>query len=196
MNFAGLRPHHAGDDVGELPGARDRDLLARGDDGAGDGAGMPFFAEDVEDLGKIDLGGLRNDVCRGRTAMSHAHIERPVQAKRVSAAGVVDLHRRHPDIHHHAIDPINALCRTNFGQIRELALDQRQAAKPAIDKREPAGDGGAVAVDADDARIGRLEKRVAVPACPKGGIDINPAVMRRQHLDGLAAEHGNMTGGR
>jgi hypothetical protein len=78
--------------------------------------------------------------------------------------------------------------------MRESILDQYQPAGPAIDEVKAASDRGAVAVDADDARFGGLEKRFRVAAGPEGGVDIETAVTRRQHLDGLTAEHGNMTG--
>ena len=65
----------------------------------------------------------------------------------------------------------------------------------AIDQIEPAGNRRPVAVDADDAGSRRVEDRAAVAAGAEGGVDIDSAVAGREHLDRLAAENGDMTGG-
>ena len=108
--------------------------------------------------------------------MSHPHVERAIEAERKTAAGLVDLHRGHPDIHHHAVDGMRALRGANFGEIGEPILDQGQPAVRSIDKVESARDGGAVAIDADHARIRRIEDGLGITAGAKGGIDIDPAV--------------------
>ena len=51
-----LAAKHAGDDVGELAGARDRLFRPAGDNGAGDGAGALLLAERGDDGGKVALG--------------------------------------------------------------------------------------------------------------------------------------------
>ena len=56
-----------------------------------------------------------------------------------------------PDIHHDAIDRVDALRGANLGEIGKPVLDQRQPAGRSVDQIEPAGDGRPVAVDADDA---------------------------------------------
>jgi hypothetical protein len=68
VDLAGLGPHHLADDLGQLAGGQDRRFLARGDDGAGDGAGMPLLAEDVDDFGEIGLGSFGDDVRRTSTS--------------------------------------------------------------------------------------------------------------------------------
>ena len=57
MDLAGPGAHDARDDVGERARGRIGASRARGDDGAGDGARMPLFAERRDDGGKIALGG-------------------------------------------------------------------------------------------------------------------------------------------
>ena len=70
---------------------------------------------------------------------------------------------------------------------------QREPASRLIHQIESAQDRGAVAVDADHAGSLDVEDGAAVAAGPEGGVDIDPAVAGAKHLDGLAAEHGNMT---
>ena len=135
--------------IGQRAGGRDRRFLARGDDGAGDGARMTLFAEDIDDVGEIGLGGLGDHVRRGRAVMAHPHVERTAEAKREAALGLVELHRGNPDVHHDAVDRRNPLRGANLGEIGKPVLDQRQPAARPIDQIEPARDRRAVAVDAD-----------------------------------------------
>ena len=178
MNFARLRPHHLRDDIGQRARGRDRRFLARGDDGAGDGARMTLFAEDVDDVGEIGLGRPRDHIGRGRAVMAHPHVERTVEAKREAALGLVELHRGHPDIHHDAVDRRDTLRGADLGEIGEAVLDQGQPAVRPIDQIEAAGNGGAVAVDADDPGSRDVEDGAAVAAGPEGGVDIDAAVAR------------------
>src|ERR1700733_7321964 len=61
-----------------------------------------------------------------------------------------------------------------------------------LDQFEAARNRGAIAIDADDARLRRLEDGPAVAAGAEGGVDINPAVARPQPGEHLAAEYRNM----
>ena len=122
---------------------------------------MTLFAEDIDDVGEIGLGGLGDHIGRGRAVLAHPHVERAVETKREAAPGLVELHRGHPDIHHDAVDRSDALRGANLGQIGKAVLDQGEPAARPIDQIEAAGDRGAVAVDADDpgsrsSRIARL----------------------------------------
>ena len=167
---------------GERPRGRDRRLLARGDDGAGDAAGMPLFAEDVDDVGEIGLGRARDHVRGGRAVLAHPHVERTAETKRKAAAGLVKLHRGHPDIHHDAVDRIDALGGADLGQAGKSRFDQRQPSGRSIDEIEPAGDGGSVAVDADHPGSRHVENHPAIAAGPEGGIDDKC----RRHADGAS----------
>ena len=128
MDFVRLGAHHLADDIGQRLRGRDRRFLARGDDGAGDGARMTLLAEDVDDVGKIGLGGLRDHIRRGRAVMAHPHVERAAEPEREAALGLVELHRGDADIHHDAVDRIDALRGANLGKIGEAVLDQGQPA--------------------------------------------------------------------
>src|SRR6202021_44936 len=61
-----------------------------------------------------------------------------------------------------------------------------------LDQFEAPRNRGAIAIDADDARLRRLEDGPAVAAGAEGGVDINPAVARPQPGEHLAAEYRNM----
>ena len=97
---------------------------------------MTFFAENVDDVGKIGLGCFRDHVRRGRAVMAHPHVERATEAKREAAFGLVELHRGHPDVHHDAIDRVDPLRGANFGKIGKPVLDQREPAVRSIDQVE------------------------------------------------------------
>ena len=124
--------------------------------------------------------------------MAHPHVERAAEPERKAALGLVELHRGNADIHHDAIDRIHALRGADFGQIGESVLDQSEPAARPVDQIEPAGDSGAVAVDADHPGPRHLEDRPAVAAGAEGRIDKNTAVARREPLDRLAAQYGDM----
>src|SRR5260370_26103830 len=153
---------------------------------------MTLFTEDVDDIGEIGLGCLRDHIRRGRTIMAHSHVERASEAKREAAIGLVELHRRHADVHHDAVDRVGSLCRANFGKIGKPVLDQREPAVRSIDQIEPGHYRWPVAVDADDPGSAGLEDGPAVTASAKGGVDINTAGTGLKHPDRLAAKDGNM----
>src|SRR5712691_593076 len=192
MDLAGLSAHHAGDDVGKRARGRDRRVLARGDDGAGYAARMALLAENVDDVGKLGLGRLRDHVRRRRPVLPHPHVERTVETEGKAAPGLVELHGGDADVHHDAVDSREALRRANVSQVGKPLFDQRQPAGRALDQIEPAGNGGAVTVDADQSGSRDIEDRAAVAAGPEGGVDIDTARMRAQHLNRLAAENRNM----
>src|SRR5258705_5300592 len=122
----------------------------------------------------------------------HPHVERAAEAKRETALGLVKLHRGDPDVHHHAIDSVDALRGANFGKIGKPVLDRREPAVRSIAQTESGRHGRPVAVDADDPGTGGVEDGPAVTARTKGGIDINAAGTGLKHPDRLAAEDGNM----
>ncbi len=73
------------------------------------------------------------------------------------ARGFVELHRRDADIHDDAVERHGVFGFGDLGQLGETAFDQRETAVHRIDKARAAGDGGPIAVNADDAAIGRLK---------------------------------------
>ena len=156
-------------------------------------ARMPLLAEDIDDVGEIGFRRARDDVGRGRAGLAHPHVERTVETEREAALGLVELHRGDADIHHDAVDGIDALRRTDLGEIGKAVLDQRQPARGAFDQLEAAGNRRAVAIDRDDAGSRHIQDRAAVAAGAEGGVDIDAAIARARDLDRLAAEHGDMT---
>src|ERR1700733_4010290 len=122
-------------------------------------------------------------------AVGHAHVEGAVEAEREAAVGLVELHRGDADVHHHAVDGFKSLTRANLAEMREAVFHQRQPAFRPVHEVEPAGDGSAVAVDADDAGSPDLEDSSAVAARAEGRVDVDAAFAGLEHLDRLAAEH-------
>ena len=153
---------------------------------------MTLFAEDIDDVGEIGLGGLRNDIRRGRPVMAHPHVERAAEPEREAALGLVELHRGNADVHHDAIDGGRALRGADVGEVGESVLDQGQPAVGLVDQIEAAGNRRPVAVDADDPGSRDSEDRAAVAAGAEGRVDIDAAVPGSEHLDRLAAENGDM----
>ena len=173
MNLARLSTHHLGDEIGQRPGRGDRRFLARGDDRTRHRAGVTLFAEDVDDVGKIGLGRSCDHIRRGRAILPHPHIEGTVGAERKAAPGLVELHRGDADIHHDAVDRGHALRGADFREVGEAVLDQSEAAFRALDKVKAARNRRAIAVDADDARLPRLEDRLAIAARAERRVDID-----------------------
>ena len=157
MNFVRLGAHDLADDIGQRLRGRDRRFLARGDDGAGDAAGVTLLAEDIDDVGEIGLGRFSDHVRRGRAVMAHPHVERAAEPERKAALGLVELHRGNADVHHDAVDRRNPLRGADLDEIGEAVLDQCQPAVRPVDEIEAAGNRGPVAVDADHAGSRRCQ---------------------------------------
>ena len=156
---------------------------------------MPLLAKDVDDVGKLGLGGFCHHVGSGRAILSHPHIERAVEPERKAAIALVELHRGHADIHHDTVDGCDTLGCADLRQIGKAILDQGQPAVEAVHEIKPAGDRGAVAVDADDLRSRDLQQHPAIAAGAEGGVDINATGARCELLDRFAAEHRDVTRG-
>ena len=82
--------------------------------------------------------------------MAHPHVERAAEPEREAALGLIELHRGDADIHHDAVDRVDALRGADLGEVGEAVLDQGQPAIGAVDQIEPAGNRRPVTVDADD----------------------------------------------
>ena len=126
----------------------DRRIAAGGDDGAGDGARVAFFAEDRQDGCKVALGGRRHDVGRARSRGAHAHVERTVVAEGKSALGLVELHRGDAEVEDHAVDRVVAAAARHRLQIGEGVLYQHEPPLRRLHKIGAARDRALVAVDA------------------------------------------------
>src|ERR1700726_3934201 len=73
-------------------------------------------------------------------------------------------------------------------------LDQGEPAVRGFDQVEPAGDGVAVAVDADDLGAGRRQDGAGMAAGPEGAVHIDAARTDIEQRDCVRGEHGNVTG--
>ena len=106
----------------------DRRVVARRDDGARDGARMALLAERRDDRREIALGRRGHHIGRARAVAAHAHVERTVEPEREAALGLVELHRRHAEVEHDAVDRVVAAAARDAFEIGEAILDQRQPA--------------------------------------------------------------------
>ena len=140
---------------------------------------------------ELALAGARDDVGRARAVTTHAHVERPIEAKRKAARGIVDLHRRDAEVEHDAVD--RAAAADDCLQIGEPVLDQIEPALRLLDQACAFGDRALIAIDADDAGAGRRQDRLRIAAGAEGRVDVESAVANAKPFDGAAAEHGNMT---
>ena len=101
---------------------------AGADNGAGDGAGMTLLAERSDDGGEIALGRMRHHVGCARSGVAHAHVERPIQAERKSALGLVELHRGNAEIEDNSVDRGVAEALRHRCEGGEPILHQQEAA--------------------------------------------------------------------
>src|SRR5258705_10923417 len=157
MDGAGAYMYDPRDDIGERAGGFDRRLVTGTHDGTGDRAGVTFFAERLDDRGKVPIAGAGDDICRARTVAAHAHVERAVEAEREATGGFVELHRRHADVEHDAVDSVMAAGTRHDFEIGEAVLNQDQTPFRARNNVEAAGNRPLVAVDADDVAVGSVE---------------------------------------
>ena len=107
--------------------------------------------------------------------------------------GGVELHGRHAEIEHDAVDGVEAGRARDLLEIGEAVLDQRQAIIRCR-KRAAERDRGGVAVDGDDLALRRFQDCAAVAAGAEGRVDIDAAVMDIEEVERGAAEHGNVGG--
>ncbi len=154
------------------------------DDGAGDAARMAFLAEQEDDVGEIALAGRGDDIGSARAVLRHPHVERAVETEREAALGLVELHRRHADIEHNAIDLVVAAFSRNGIEIGKAVFDQSQPALRLLHHIGPAGDGGLIAVDTDHLAVRGGENRRAVTA---GAESTRQCRCRRRARSGIRA---------
>src|SRR6202007_3368564 len=97
-----------------------------------------------------------------------------------AAFGLVKLHRRDAEIEHDAIGGALGDDRLQFA---EALLDQFQSTLRLRNQVGATRDRGLIAVDADDARAGRLQDRARIAPGAEGAVDIEPAVTHREPFD-------------
>ena len=110
---------------------------------------------------------------------------------------LVELHRGHADIHHHAVDPRKANRRHDVEHLGESdagggrgAADFPRLAPVAL----PCGDGVGIAVERMH-RGAALEQRARITARAEGRVDHDIARLRVKRIDYLVEEDGNVRGG-
>ena len=153
MDAAGLGPDEAGDELGELARRLDaapcgaRSMTARATARAR--RSSPIM---VEDVGELGLGGALTRSAALSPVALHAHVERPVAAEREAALGLVELHRRHADVEHDAVDasskPASATTRSRSPKRPGTSTSRPFAFSTSAGA---AGDRIGIAVDRDDA---------------------------------------------
>ncbi len=162
---AGLAADMRFDGVGKVERALERPLLPPRFDHAGDAAGMPLFAEKIEDARQIARLETVDDIGGRQALLRHAHVERPVEAEGKAALRLVKLHGRHADIQHDAVHLFDMLIHR-----REWRFDQTQAAGELRFERLPVPDRIGIAVEGDDVGA-RFQNRARIAARAKGAID-------------------------
>ena len=82
---------------------RNRGGCTRARNGARDAPGGAFFAVVVKDVRQQRLWRGVDQICGAGPMVGHAHIQRAIAQKGKSALWLVQLHRGHAQIQHHAI---------------------------------------------------------------------------------------------
>src|SRR5262245_27035844 len=100
----GVAADMAFDGVGEVERPCERPFRASLLDHARDAAGVALLAEEAEDAGEVTRLETVDHVGGAGSGPRHAHIERPVGAKRKATLGLVELHGGDADVEHDAVD--------------------------------------------------------------------------------------------
>jgi hypothetical protein len=138
----------------------------------------------IEYVRNLFLVGLVEEVRRRHAVLAHPHVERAVGLEREPAFRLIELHRRHADIHGHAVHrPVEPGLHAG-----EVGLDQRQ---PFDLGGAAGGDRIGVAVERDHLRAARQD-RLRVAAGAKGRIDHHLAGGGRERGHHLVEQHGNV----
>ena len=129
-----------------------------------------LLAQGAQDDRDVALAGARQPLRRSLSRLIvHAHVERPVLHETEAAPGLIELRRRDPEVHQHAVQPPFKSRRTDqLLEPAERPLHQRETWFP--DEPHAAGpDRVRVPVDRDDAPPGaeRAQNRCRVPAPPE-----------------------------
>ena len=81
MDVIRTRAHNRRDSFRECPSGFKRSIGAGFDDGACDGTRVPLFPEDENDIGKVTLAGLVDDIGCAWPLAAHAHVEGAIKAE-------------------------------------------------------------------------------------------------------------------
>ena len=152
------------------PVARDRLDGAGRHDGAGNAPGEPLLAERAQHGDDVALAGPCQPLRRALPRLVvHPHIERPVLHETEAATGLVELRRRDPQVHQHALQlPFQTRRPDPLLELAERPPYQRETWLPR-ESHLPGPDRVRVPVDRDHAagRPERAENRGGVPSTPE-----------------------------
>ena len=198
MRVAGWMPfrraaHHAGHELGQLPGPGEGCRDAVGHDRPGDAARVTLLAQVEQDGGEIGLGSAVDDVGRRWAIAIHAHVERAVGAEREAALGLIELHGRHADVEHYAVERRPAEPVGHGVERAEARLPEREAFRKFRRNGIRRGARGRIAIEADHRRAGAQEcTRVAARA--ECAIEDGFAARRLQRRQDFGEKDGKMKG--
>ena len=108
-------------------------------------------------------------------------------------SGLIELHRRDAEVEQNAVDRLVTEATRDLFEIREAVFGERQPPRGLFDQRIARSDRIAIAIDPDDARAFNVENEARVPARAERAVDGDAALARREEIERLAGEHGNVT---
>src|SRR5690606_1958636 len=124
----------------------------------------------------------------------HAHIKRPLLLKGKAALGSIELGRARADIGEDPIHLGEAFLDRRLSQRAERALSQDRPPAKGREPRRTEIDRERVAIDREEppARRAPLKDRRRMPSATKGAIDVATSITRKESVDRLLKEHGDM----
>ena len=111
------------------PVVRDRLFAAGGHDRTGDGTGVAFLAERLDDRCQVSFGRRCQEIGRRRPVAAHAHVERTIVAKGEATVGLIELQRGNSEVEDDAVNGVVPAIARDRLQIGEFVLDQSRAAR-------------------------------------------------------------------
>jgi hypothetical protein len=174
----GGRGHSRLDQLGQLAGGGDGGTAACGVQHAGDAAREALLAVLAQDAGEVGprVGGehLRRGDPGGGV---HAHVEGGVGPVAEAAVALIQLERRHPEVVDDPVDRLQAQAGGHRAQLLEGGGHGLQALPGPGEPLAGQGEGGRVAVQADDPAVGGagLQQPFGVAAESEGGVDVGAA---------------------
>ena len=163
-----------------------RPVLPRRDQRARDPPREALLAVLEDGVGELALGRAGDEVRRRLAGRAiHPHVQRLVALKAEAAARRVELHRGHAEIGERAVDLRDAARVEHVVERTVVGVDQLHAVGPR-------GERVGVAIQADEARRARFEKRARVAAEADGAVDEQAAATRLQELERFGGHDRNV----
>ena len=177
----------------QLSGGLDRRPAPRVDDRPRDAARIPLFAVLKDRVGQLALA-RRGHQIGGRLASAavHPHVERLVALKAESAAGRVELQRRHAEIGERAVDERDAEAIEHGVEGAEVGVHEIDPFQPRRQRLARAPERVEVAVESDDPGGAGRQQRARVPAEADRTIDEDAAALGLQVTESTSAARTGM----